>query len=345
VVFAAKNIFTIRNVGPAKLTEKDSFSYPFVAGTKVWVKDADYSYYAEPDGRPVPKAPSLVGKTLPELKDLKIDLADNADDKMILICFWDMNQRPSRQCVIQLADRAEDLAKKGIMVACVQVADVDDESLNKWLKEHGIPFPVGKTMAEMGKSGFEWGVRMLPWLILTSQSHVVTAEGFGPGQLDDKIGEMSTEVKFERDTVETSAGDLKITFIGHGTLMFTFGGKTIHVDPVSREADYTDMPKADIILLTHEHGDHLDPKVIKMLRKEGTDLVLTEACEKKVAGVVMHNGDVKTVQGLRIEAVPAYNIVHMRSAGNPFHPKGSGNGYIITFGEILFIPKAVATVI
>jgi gluconolactonase len=141
------------------------------------------------------------------------------------------------------------------------------------------------------------------------------------------------ESKFEQDVIKTSAGDLKITFIGHATLIFTFGGKTIHVDPVGREADYTDMPKADIILLTHEHGDHFDTKVIEMLRKQGTQLVLTKACAEKVAGLVMANGDIKTVQGLKIEAVPAYNIVHMRSAGNPFHPKGRGNGYIITFGD------------
>jgi sugar lactone lactonase YvrE/L-ascorbate metabolism protein UlaG (beta-lactamase superfamily) len=142
-----------------------------------------------------------------------------------------------------------------------------------------------------------------------------------------------TESKFEQDIIKTSAGDLKITFIGHATLMFAFGGKTIHVDPVSAEADYTDMPKADIILVTHEHGDHLDTKVIKMLRKEGTQIVLTKACAERIEGIVMANGDVKTVDSLKIEAVPAYNIVHERSAGNPFHPKGRGNGYIITFGD------------
>jgi sugar lactone lactonase YvrE/L-ascorbate metabolism protein UlaG (beta-lactamase superfamily) len=141
------------------------------------------------------------------------------------------------------------------------------------------------------------------------------------------------ESKFEQDIIKTSAGDLKITFIGHGTLMFTFSGKTIHVDPVSREADYTDMPKADIILITHEHGDHLDTKAIEILRTESTQLVLTKTCAERIAGLVMSNGDVETIQGLKIEAVPAYNIVHMRSAGNPFHPKGRGNGYIITFGD------------
>ena len=142
-----------------------------------------------------------------------------------------------------------------------------------------------------------------------------------------------SESKFEQDIIGTSAGDLKITFIGHGTLMFTFGGKTIHVDPVGGEADYADMPKADIILLTHEHGDHLDAKTIKALSKQETQLVLTKACAQSVAGLIMANGDVQTVGGLKIEAVPAYNIVQMRSAGNPFHPKGRGNGYIITFGD------------
>lgn len=142
------------------------------------------------------------------------------------------------------------------------------------------------------------------------------------------------ESRFEQDTIKTSAGDLTITFIGHGTLMFSFNGKVIHVDPVSREADYTDMPKADLILITHEHGDHLDPKVIELLRKVETDLVLTEVCSQRVnGGIVMRNGDVETVQDLIIEAVPAYNIIHMRRGSTPFHPKGQGNGYVITFGD------------
>jgi len=146
--------------------------------------------------------------------------------------------------------------------------------------------------------------------------------------------EAVSESGFEEDIIKTNAGDLKITFVGHGTLMFTFEGKIIHVDPVSREADYTKMPKADLILVTHEHGDHLDPKVINMLRKEGTQLVLTKICAEKVAGgIVMKNGDVQTIQGLKIEAVPAYNIVHKRSSGEPYHPKGQGNGYVITFGD------------
>jgi len=138
----------------------------------------------------------------------------------------------------------------------------------------------------------------------------------------------------ETDTIKTSAGDLKITFIGHGTLMFACGGTIIHVDPVSREADYRSMPKADLILVTQEHGDHLDPAAIAAIRQEGTTVILTEKCAPAVSGgIVMRNGDVRTVEGLKIEAVPAYNIVHTRPTGEPFHPRGQGNGYVITFGS------------
>ena len=137
----------------------------------------------------------------------------------------------------------------------------------------------------------------------------------------------------ETDAIKTSAGDLRITFIGHGTLLFAFGDTIVHVDPVSREADYTKMPEADLILVTHEHGDHLDPAAIAAIRQEGTTVILTGKCAPAVpGGIVMKNGDVRTVEGLKIEAVPAYNIVHKRPTGEPFHPRGEGNGYVITFG-------------
>ncbi|MBC8874581.1 MAG: MBL fold metallo-hydrolase [Planctomycetes bacterium] len=145
---------------------------------------------------------------------------------------------------------------------------------------------------------------------------------------------LPAETEFETDAISTSKGDLKITFIGHGTLMFEFGGMVIHVDPVSRYADYSKMPKADVVLVTHEHGDHLDKETIEKIATKDTVVVLTEACkERSQAGEVMKNGDVKNVKGLKIEAVPAYNIVHMRGPERPFHPKGAGNGYVITFGK------------
>jgi len=140
--------------------------------------------------------------------------------------------------------------------------------------------------------------------------------------------------EFETDNISTANGNLEITFIGHGTLMFSYDGKIIHVDPVSREADYSKLPKADIILVTHEHQDHLDPAVIQQLRKEKTTVISNQASAKEIEGAtIMKNGDVKTVDGVKIEAVPAYNIVNMRSKGVPYHAKGNGNGYVLTFGD------------
>ena len=145
----------------------------------------------------------------------------------------------------------------------------------------------------------------------------------------------SQSTDFKKDTINTSQGDLEIICIGHGTVMFTFDGKVIHVDPWTMTSfDYKNTSKADIILVTHEHGDHLDKKAIDALKKDGTEIIATELCVKQLGeGTVMKNGDMKTVLGLMIEAVPAYNIVHMRDGKNPFHPKGIGNGYVITFGD------------
>jgi L-ascorbate metabolism protein UlaG (beta-lactamase superfamily) len=148
------------------------------------------------------------------------------------------------------------------------------------------------------------------------------------------VGAANAQEKFEQDVIKTGAGDLTITFIGHGTLMFTFGGKVIHVDPVGQYADYGKLPKADLILITHEHRDHLDLKAVEILRKPDTQVVLTQAAaDQAPGGTVMKNGEVKTAAGLVIEAVPAYNLVHQRESGEPFHPKGRGNGYVITFGD------------
>ncbi len=139
---------------------------------------------------------------------------------------------------------------------------------------------------------------------------------------------------FETDTITTSAGNLEITFIGHASLMLRFGGKIIHVDPFDQLADYGQFPKADLLLLTHEHRDHLSPGALKKVRTEKTVVVLTKLCAEQVGGgTVMKNGDVLTIMGIRIEAVPAYNLVHKRPDGAFYHPRGDRNGYVLTFGQ------------
>lgn len=139
---------------------------------------------------------------------------------------------------------------------------------------------------------------------------------------------------YEKDVIKTSAGDLEITFVGHGALMLAFGGKIIHVDPYTMVADYTKMPKADLILITHEHRDHLDLAAVAPIRTKDTTIILTgKAAEKLAGGTIMKNGDVQTVFGVKIEALPVYNLAHKRDNGQPFHIKGIGNAYLLTFGD------------
>jgi L-ascorbate metabolism protein UlaG (beta-lactamase superfamily) len=145
---------------------------------------------------------------------------------------------------------------------------------------------------------------------------------------------MATQGKHEVDTLPTSMGDLQITFLGHGSLFFTFNGKYYYVDPFGKVADYSKLPKADVVVITHDHFDHLDPQALASIRTSQTEIVLTEDSVKQAkGGIVMHNGDQRSVGGIHIEAVPAYNLVHTRPDGQPFHPRGAGNGYILTFGD------------
>lgn len=134
--------------------------------------------------------PSLIGKPLPELKGMKIDLdPTQAKGKMILVCFWDMNQRPSRRCMSRLAQQVTELKDKGVRVVAVQAAQVGQDALDEWVQEHNIPFPMGLIQGDEEKTRFSWGVKSLPWLVLTDCKHVVTEEGFSVGELADKIQE------------------------------------------------------------------------------------------------------------------------------------------------------------
>ena len=147
-------------------------------------------------------------------------------------------------------------------------------------------------------------------------------------------GAVLAQDEFDSDVLPTSTGDLTMTFIGHGTLMFRFDGKVIHVDPWAKLADYTELPKADLILITHEHRDHLDPAAIRTLGTPNTVILHSASCAEKVQdGTILTNGQSTTALGIDVKAVPAYNIRHKRDTGKPFHPPRVGNGYILTFGD------------
>lgn len=135
------------------------------------------------------------------------------------------------------------------------------------------------------------------------------------------------------DEYITNAGKIDIYFIGHGTLMIRTEKYVIHIDPVSTSGDYTNLPQADLILVTHEHGDHLDADLISKLKKEKTILLANAASVTKVAWAkALKAGDKYQFNDIVVEAVQAYNIVNVRAPGQPFHPKGNGNGYILTIG-------------
>ncbi len=149
----------------------------------------------------------------------------------------------------------------------------------------------------------------------------------GPGGADDEMGPAA------------DAGDVEITsYVGAG-VQLEFAGTVIHVDPWSR-GDYTNARPADLILITDTPGDHLDPDLIQRLRKPGAPVVLPSTPEdardeggrERVLRVpdamIMNNGDVATLAGVPVEAVPMYDLL----PGSPFHARGEGNGYVLSLG-------------
>lgn len=136
------------------------------------------------DGEPIP----LTGKALPELKDLGIDLSPaDADEKVILVCFFDMEQRPSRNCLRRLSEQARELKAKDAVIVAVQVSKIDGNTLSRWVKKNNIPFPVGMVQGDEENTRFDWAVKSLPWLILTDQEHIVRNEGFAISELSEKL--------------------------------------------------------------------------------------------------------------------------------------------------------------
>ena len=136
----------------------------------------------------------------------------------------------------------------------------------------------------------------------------------------------------QQATTATGDGDVTVTPIMHASLQIEYGGKVIQVDPTS-QGDYSKAKQADLILVTDIHGDHLDPAAIQRIRKAGAPVVAPAAAAVKIENpTVVANGESKTVAGVSLEAVPMYNLQRGPAAGQLFHTKGRGNGYILTLG-------------
>lgn len=143
-----------------------------------------------------------------------------------------------------------------------------------------------------------------------------------------------SETGYEVERFITDSGlPVDITLIKHGTLAVNYGDLWIQIDPVTKlgkTTDYAaDFPKADFILITHEHGDHLDAEAIEALTKEDTKILLNPSSRDKLdRGEAITNGEKRQLtDAVLLEAVPAYNNTPGREN---FHPKGNGNGYVLT---------------
>ena len=150
----------------------------------------------------------------------------------------------------------------------------------------------------------------------------------------------------QMDKLPASGGDITIAPIMHSSVQIEYAGKVIQVDPVAKYDDvelpllgkFDALKPADLILITDIHPENLDVAEVSKLRKSGATVVMpaavaTEAGTKIAAPtVVMANGDTKTVADVNIEAVAMYNVQHGPAPGQVYHPKGRGNGYIVTLG-------------
>ena len=139
---------------------------------------------------------------------------------------------------------------------------------------------------------------------------------------------------YEVDVFQTkSEKTIKFYALMHASIRMEYDGREIEIDPVlklrERTVDYSKMPKADYIFVTHEHMDHFGKEAIKQLTKDGTQLITNKRCGDMLGyGKVMGNGDkLQIADDFTVEAVPAYNTTE---ANQKFHPKGRDNGFILT---------------
>ena len=136
------------------------------------------------------------------------------------------------------------------------------------------------------------------------------------------------------DMFETTAGPIKVHPVAHASFVMETPMGTIYVDPVGDVAQYADFPDADLILITHEHGDHYNADTMAALAKENTQIITNPAVFEMLADGVkttanaVANGDMASFKELKIEAIPAYNTTEERKN---FHPQGRDNGYVLNF--------------
>lgn len=158
-------------------------------GTPVFIEEQEKTYFWQYGKITVDKQPiSIMGKTLPDFNGININLIQNQlANKMMVICFFDYEQRPSRNCLMGISKKAHELKAKDIEVVAVQASKIEKAKLDDYIRENSISFPVGMIEKDEEKIRFNWGVKALPWLIITDKKQIVTAEGFSVDDLDNHI--------------------------------------------------------------------------------------------------------------------------------------------------------------
>lgn len=135
-------------------------------------------------------------------------------------------------------------------------------------------------------------------------------------------------------TYQTPDGNvLGVELIGHGSVRFEFNDMNIYVDPYSKQADYSTYPDADLICISHNHGDHYDKTALDNIVKDDTQLVVAPSVAEEYPNITKVTAPASIeAKGIAIEVIDAYNVESLRPDGNPFHPKGDGVGFVFNFG-------------
>ena len=227
--------------------------------------------------------------------------------------------------VVVLDVRTADEFKDGHLVGALNIDQAQGDFIHK-VKE---ALPTDRTIAVYCRSGRR----------SANAAGRLAAEGYKAvnlkgGILAWKEAKMPvTTDTYEVDVFKTKSGKtLKFYALVHASIRIEYDGREIEIDPVTKLGnkmiDYTAMPKADYIFVTHEHGDHFDKEALKQLTGDKTQLITNKRCAEMLGyGEIMVNGQSSTFNDITVEAVPAYNISEGRTQ---FHPKGRDNGYILT---------------
>ena len=243
---------------------------------------------------------------------------ENADVKGFAVLMNDPN-------VVVLDVRSAEEFKEGHIEGAVNI----DQAPDNFIEKAKAALPIDKTIAVYCRSGRR----------SANAAGKLAAEGYKcvnlkGGILAWKGAKMPvTTDTYEVDVFKTKSGKtVKFHALVHASIRIEYDGKEIEIDPVrklgNKTIDYSAMPKADYIFVTHEHGDHFDKEAIKLLAGDKTQLVMNKRCADMYGPcAVLYNNQSATLGAVEVEAVPAYNTTEGRTQ---FHPKGRDNGYILT---------------